>query len=60
MVRAGKLKVIVFYLGHRFHLAIRANQNLSGLQGEVTSDSEITESKSWTYHKSSFRTPVVK
>lgn len=44
MVRATKLKVIVFYLDHRFDSAFRENQNICELQGETTSDTEITES----------------
>lgn len=59
-VRATKLKVIVFYLGHRCDSAFRENQNICELQGETTSDTEITENKSWPYHKSSFRKPNVK
>lgn len=55
-----KLKVIVFYSGHRFDSVFRENQTLCELQGEMTSDSEIAESKPWPHHKSSFRTSVVK
>lgn len=63
MVRATKLKVIVFYLGHRFDSAFRENKNLCELQGKTTNNTEITETteiKPWPYYKSSFKIPAVK